>query len=67
MKKEDGKTALATLVTLVIAIIICGVIIAMIYEKPNKSTNTQNSIKTEQENNTQNTNNTQETNTNTSI
>ncbi len=36
MKKEDGKTPLAILVTLAIAIIICGVIIAMVYEKPNK-------------------------------
>ena len=36
MKKEDGMTPLTILVTLAIAIIIVGVIIAMVYEKPNK-------------------------------
>ena len=51
MKKEDGKTPLAILVTLAIAIIIGGVIIAMLYEEPSKA-----------EENTINTTNTQTTN-----
>ena len=36
MKKEDGMTPLITLVTLAVLIIIMGVIIAMVYKKPNK-------------------------------
>ena len=49
MKKESGMTPLKTLLTIVIAIIIVGVALAMILEEPKTSTNTQNSI-----NNTQN-------------
>lgn len=51
MKKENGKTSLEILMTLVISIIIVGVIIAMFYEKPKKSTNTNNTVNTQ---NTQN-------------
>lgn len=52
MKKENGKTSLEILITLVISILIVGVIIAMVYEKPKKSTNTNNMVNTT---NTQNT------------
>ena len=52
MKKENGKTSLEILITLVISILIVGVIIAMVYEKPKESTNTNNTINTT---NTQNT------------
>lgn len=58
MKKEDGKTPLATLVTL--AIIICGVIIAMIYEKPSKVE--ENNINTKTTNVQENNEQTNETN-----
>ena len=44
MKKENGN-ALNKLLILVISIIIVGVVIAMIFEKPQNSANTQNSIK----------------------
>lgn len=60
MKKEDGKTPLATLVTLAIAIIICGVIIAMIYEKPSKVE--ENNINTKTTNVQENNEQTNETN-----
>ena len=52
MKKENGKTSLEILITLVISILIVGVIIAMVYEKPKKSTNTNKMVNTT---NTQNT------------
>lgn len=61
MKKEDGKTPLATLVTLAIAIIICGVIIAMLYQKPSKAEenvqNIQTNTSTQENNNETNENN----------
>lgn len=37
MKKEDGASTLITLVTVAVLIIIGGVIVAMMYEKPIKS------------------------------
>ena len=52
MKKENGKTSLEILLTLVISIIIVGLIIAMVYEKPKKSTDINNTVNTT---NTQNT------------
>lgn len=42
MKKENGRTILGLLVTLVILIILIGVAIAMVVEKPDNSANTQN-------------------------
>ena len=42
MKKENGRTILGLLVTLVILIILVGVAIAMVVEKPDNSANTQN-------------------------
>ena len=36
MRREDGKTSLEIILILVITIIIVGVIVAMVYEKPKK-------------------------------
>ena len=60
MKKEDGKTPLAILVTLAIAIIIGGVIIAMVYEKPSKVE--ENTINTTNEQTTNTQENNEQTN-----
>ena len=66
MKKEDGMTPLAILVTLAIAIIIGGVIIAMLYEKPSKveenTVNTTNTQITDGQENNEQTNETNESN-----
>lgn len=47
MKKEDGIATLNVLLILAVTIIIVGVIIAMIYEKPQKTTKIQNTTSTQ--------------------
>ena len=66
MKKEDGMTPLAILVTLAIVIIIGGIIIAMVYERPSKveenNVNTTNTHTTDVQENNEQTNETNESN-----
>ena len=66
MKKEDGMTPLSILVTLAIVIIIGGIIIEMVYERPSKveenNVNTTNTQTTDVQENNEQTNETNESN-----
>ena len=58
MKKEDGKSTLATLVAIAVFLIIGGVIVAMLWDEPKKIKNTNtNTINTENVQGAENTTN----------
>lgn len=47
MKNESGKTSFEIIVTLVVTIVIVGVLIALVYEKPEKKEMVDNNIQVE--------------------